>query len=685
MENNFYYNNDVCIVGVGCVLPEANNPQEFWKNITKGHCSIRKMPEARFSSDLYLDKTGEFEDKVYSNEAAFVESGIFNGTENNTRLSLLALEATKQAIACLKDKSLDKYKKKTAVFLGCMSIDETLNLQKLYIHNKESLEKYIEGSYLKNKDKIIRDMRNYFCGHTSSKEELIASTIANYTTGFVKKQFDISGQGCLVDAACASSMAALDISVEALKNYETDTVITGGVESNLDPGTFVLFGKVGALSKGAGRPFDKDTDGLSQGEGAVIFILQRMEDAIRDKNRIYGVIKSIGSSSDGRSSSLFSPSSTGQVLALEKAYAGIDKTLIDYIECHGTGTKVGDGIEVKALNEFFSGSRIPIGSVKALIGHTKGAAGAAGVLKCILSMEVKIIPASPYINNSIAPDDGAVYINKKNITVSGDKKTSMRFGISSFGFGNINYHVVLDEFRKDYSIHKRVAHEASADKEMVVIIGRGQALLNKFNEEDIIEKFKIPPRGIEQTDKTQLLSLKAVADAFERSNIEIDMLDKNKVVVISASTLCLDAAIDFDERVRHFELKKALPFLSGDDLGFIIRHKEKFPKITEDTSSGILNNVISGKICNTFDFKGKNFNIDSDFNSASIAMDVIQRELRKEESAVVILVFFDEKLNEKYMRIERGDATCLIFSTLNYALEKNFPIRETLKKINYHD
>jgi len=458
-------------------------------------------------------------------------------------------------------------------------------------------------------------------------------------------------------------------------------VITGGIESNLGPDTFVLFSKVGALSKGKCSPFDKSADGLSQGEGAVVFVLQRVEDALKDGNKIYGVIKSIGGSSDGKSSSLFSPSSEGQMLALSRAYDGLDKNEVDYIECHGTGTKIGDKTELRSLNEFFKGARIPVGSVKSLIGHTKGAAGAAGLLKCLLSMNNKVIPPSKYIKNPAVPFDAVVHINKKAISIK-SKQRPLRFGVSSFGFGNINYHIVLDEFRSDFAVLKK--ENTSTDNDEIVVIGQGSAPSFGIDPKSVEEKFKIPPRSILQADRVHFQALWSVADAFERSNIKIGSLDKENVFVVSATILGLDAAIDFAERVRHFEFKEALHFLDKKSVDIMIKHKNRFPEVTEDTGPGILNNVISGRICNIFDFKGKNFNVDADLNSFPAALNIVARELRS-KGGVAVLVFCEEVLDKKKIRVQRKKVSCLLLSTLGLAKKENYPIHELIKKIDYHD
>ncbi|MCR4330570.1 MAG: hypothetical protein NUV49_01680 [Patescibacteria group bacterium] len=681
MSKNFYYNNDVCVVGIGCVLPDANNPQEFWGNLSVGRCSIRKMPEERFKSRLYLSDDKNAEDKAYSNYAAFVENPLlFKQYKGKNRLQAMALEATRQSLEHLSPDTLKRAKKNTAVFLGCMDVDEAFAVQRFYRHNSESLKKYVEEKNLRNGREILTNIKKHFSEEDPPEEEIVSSMLTSSVVGLIKKNFGFRGEGALVDAACASSIAAMDVSVNALRDHKVDMVITGGIEGNLGPDTFVLFSKVGALSKGRCAPFDQSADGLSQGEGAVIFALQRVEDALKDGNTIYGVIRSIGGSSDGKSSSLFSPSSGGQILALRRAYEGFDKMAVDYIECHGTGTKIGDKTELRSLNEFFKGARIPIGSVKSLIGHTKGAAGGAGLLKCLLSMKNKTIPPSKYVKNSAAPLHGAVRVNKKTVAVK-KKNSQMRFGISSFGFGNINYHAVVDEFKNDFMVLKK--ENMSPDDNEIVIIGKGVSS-SKIDPKSIKEKFNIPPRSVPQADKVHFQALLSVADAFERSNIKIDSLDKENVFVISATTLGLGAAFDLADRVRHFEFKGALSFLDSKSIDLMIGHKNKFPKVTEDTGPGILNNVISGRICNAFDFKGKNFNIDADLNSFPAALNIAVRELRS-KGGVAVLVFCEEELDKKKMRVQRKKVSCLLLSTLGLAKKENYPIRELIKRIGYHD
>ncbi|MCK4386950.1 MAG: hypothetical protein KAV41_02625 [Candidatus Pacebacteria bacterium] len=688
MKKKSYYNDDICIVGLGCVLPDANNPQEFWNNLLAGNCSIKQIPDERWKSSLYLSPDKKAKDKTYSNFAAVVENNCLRKIcdklgldfSKNNRLQIMTLEATKQVFDCLKPKTLKEARKNTSVFLGCVNADELLVKQVFFLHNKKSLEKYIDQNGLKDKNKILKKIKEHFTDNNLDKEDEISSLLSTSVINLIKQKFHLQGEGALVDAACSSSLAALNIAVRNLRGYKTDLAIAGGIESNLGPGTFVLFSKVRALSKGCCHPFDERADGLSQGEGAAVFALQRMEDALRDKNKIYGIIKSTGGSSDGKSSSLFSPAVEGQLLAYKRAYKNLDKNSMDYIECHGTGTKIGDATELKSLTKFFGKRKIPIGSVKSLIGHTKGAAGAAGLLKCVLSLQHKIIPPSKYLKSPLSIKDVAVYVNKKPLKLK-DKQIPLRFGISSFGFGNINYHIVLDEFSKDGKIIKR---ENNKPENPIVILGDTSAPLNKVDFDLMVSKFKISRRSLPCIDKVQLQALSVVAKVFEKLKIDIHSLDSEKVSVISATNLGLEASSNFGNRIRHFEFKDALNFLDKKSVDLMIKHKNKFPKVTEDTGPGVLNNVIAGRVCNTFDFWGENFNIDSDFNSFSVALNVAVQKLQT-DSGLLVLLLCDDKLNRKKLCLDRTKVSCLALSTLNFAKEKNYPIQEVLEKVDYSE
>ena len=225
--------------------------------------------------------------------------------------------------------------------------------------------------------------------------------LGNCIAGRIANLFDLHGPNFIVDAACASAMAAFDASIAGLAAGEFDVAISGGIDRNMGPSTFVKFCKIGALSATGTRPFDEGADGFVMGEGAALFVLKRLDDAERAGDRIYAVVRGIGGASDGRGKGITAPNPVGQRLAVERAWrnAGLSPATCSLVEAHGTSTRVGDVVEVSSIADVFASAdiaagRIALGSVKSNIGHLKAAAGAAGLLKATLALHHKTIPPS---------------------------------------------------------------------------------------------------------------------------------------------------------------------------------------------------------------------------------------------------------------------------------------------------
>jgi acyl transferase domain-containing protein len=216
--------------------------------------------------------------------------------------------------------------------------------------------------------------------------------LSNCIAGRIANLFNFHGANYVTDAACASALAAMSAAVDGLVAGHFDAVLTGGVDRNMGPTSFVKFCKIGALSATGSRPYADGADGFVMGEGGAFFLLKRLADAERDGDRIYAVIRGIGASSDGRGKGITAPNPVGQRFALRHGWttAGLDPATCSLVEGHGTSTKVGDVVEVEALIESFGGAglpvhSIPLGSVKSNFGHLKSGAGAAGFLKAALA------------------------------------------------------------------------------------------------------------------------------------------------------------------------------------------------------------------------------------------------------------------------------------------------------------
>jgi polyketide-type polyunsaturated fatty acid synthase PfaA len=289
-------------------------------------------------------------------------------------------------------------------------------------------------------------------------ENAFPGLLGNVVAGRIANRLNLGGTNCTLDAACASSLAAFKMAISELTEYRTNLMITGGVDTDNSILTYLCFSKTPALSRSQqSRPFDADSDGILLGEGLGMMVLKRLEDAEKDGDRIYAVIKGIGTSSDGRFKSIYAPRAEGQVKALQRAYedAGFDPDSLGLIEAHGTGTVAGDSTEFEALNQFFSSHNIQkqsiaLGSVKSQIGHTKAAAGAASLIKAALALHHKILPPTINVvkpNPKLDIENSPFYLNTKaRPWIRAVEAAPRRAGVSSFGFGGTNFHILLEEY-----------------------------------------------------------------------------------------------------------------------------------------------------------------------------------------------------------------------------------------------
>ncbi len=245
----------------------------------------------------------------------------------------------------------------------------------------------------------------------------------------------------------------MSVAVEGLVDHRYDAAVTGGVDHNMGVAAFVKFCKIGALSATGTRPFDAGADGFVMGEGAALFVLKRLEDAERDGDRVYAVILGIGGASDGKGKGITAPNPVGQRLAVERAWeiAGEDPGTVSSIEAHGTSTRVGDATELQSLSDVFGpagATNVALGSVKSNIGHLKAAAGAAGMFKMVRSLHDKVLTPSLHFvdpNPNVDWDTSPFAVNTKLQDWATPPAGVRRAGVSAFGFGGTNFHVVLEE------------------------------------------------------------------------------------------------------------------------------------------------------------------------------------------------------------------------------------------------
>ena len=301
--------------------------------------------------------------------------------------------------------------------------------------------------------------------------------LPNIVSGRVANMLNLRGPNFITDAACASSFAAVEAAAEMLTECKADAVVAGGVDRNMGIGSFVKFCKIGALSATGTRPFGDGADGFVMGEGTGLFLLKRLVDAERDGDKIYAVIRGVGGASDGKGKGITAPNPIGQQLAIARAWenAGLDPATATLVEAHGTSTRVGDVVEVESLANVFGEARrgsIGLGSAKSNIGHLKAGAGAAGMLKATMALHHKVLPptlnanpANPNIDFSQTPF-ALLHEPRAWERTNG---TPRRCGVSAYGFGGTNFHLVLEEHmpgmltqdRKQFAVGEKVNNQPS--------------------------------------------------------------------------------------------------------------------------------------------------------------------------------------------------------------------------------
>ncbi|MEL3951843.1 beta-ketoacyl [acyl carrier protein] synthase domain-containing protein, partial [Streptomyces sp. LNU-CPARS28] len=287
---------------------------------------------------------------------------------------------------------------------------------------------------------------------------LLDGCLASGVAALLANEYGLDAVPLAVEAACASSLAALDVAVAALRSGTADYALAGGVELACNVRDMVLCSALGLLSHSRNAPFDAGADGFTPGDGCGLFLLKRYDDARRDGDTVHGVIRAVGASNDAKS--LIAPDVAGQVRAMQRAFAQVDfePCTVDYLEAHGTGTKVGDRVEIAAAARLYAGGPraepLRIGSAKSFFGHTFAAAGSAGLLRTLLALRAGTLPPNTLLR-TLNPALGLAAIPAEILTEerpwTRPPGRPRRAAVSSFGTGGINYHVLVEEHREEGS------------------------------------------------------------------------------------------------------------------------------------------------------------------------------------------------------------------------------------------
>lgn len=455
----------VAVVGVSALFPGSSDTRGFWADIMAGRDLITDVPPTHWLIDDYYDPDPSAPDKTYCKRGAFISPVDFdpmefglppNAVPSTDTTQILALMVAQRLLEDVSQGSLASLdRERISVILGVTSGQQLLNSLVSRIQRPIWIKALRENGIPEDEAKKICDdiARNYVSWDEASFPGLLGNVVA----GRIANRFDLHGTNTITDAACASSIAAVSMGINELQLGQSDLVISGGVDMMNDIFMYMCFSKTPALSpSGDCRPFSDGADGTLLGEGIGMMALKRLEDAERDGDRIYAVIRGVGTSSDGRSTSVYAPLPEGQLRAIRRAYemAGYGPETVELVEAHGTGTKVGDVAEFEALRQAFSersadAQWCALGSVKSQIGHTKAAAGAAGLFKAIMALHHKVLPPTIKIqrpNPALDLAKSPFYLNTQARPWIRGESHPRRAAVSSFGFGGSNFHVTIEEY-----------------------------------------------------------------------------------------------------------------------------------------------------------------------------------------------------------------------------------------------
>ncbi|MEZ4319046.1 MAG: SDR family NAD(P)-dependent oxidoreductase [Myxococcota bacterium] len=452
----------IAIIGASAIFPGSVDKTGFWNDILAGNDLVTDIPPTHWLIEDYYDPDPSVPDMTYAKRGAFLGDIDFDALDWGVPPSILPATDTVQLLALIAAKrvledaarvnAVDR--ERTSVILGVTSGQDLLGKMVSRLQHpvwKKSLRE------MGLPESEVQEACKRISSHYAKWEEsTFPGLLGNVVAGRIANRLDLGGTNCVTDAACASSFSAIQMAVNELTLHQSDLVISGGCDTMNDIFMFMCFSKTPALSaSGECAPFSDKADGTLLGEGLGMVALKRLEDAQRDGDRVYAVLKGVGSSSDGRSKSVYAPVPKGQSKAITRAYelAGYGTDTVELVEAHGTGTKAGDAAEFGGLQLAFDQREdrqyCALGTVKSQIGHTKAAAGAAGLFKAVMALHHKVLPPTIKIdqpNPKLDIENTPFYLNTIARPWIRSSDHPRRAGVSSFGFGGSNFHLAVEEY-----------------------------------------------------------------------------------------------------------------------------------------------------------------------------------------------------------------------------------------------
>ncbi|AFY54720.1 PfaB family protein [Rivularia sp. PCC 7116] len=690
----------IAIIGFSCLFPDAKNAEEFWHNLIeqKDSTSELSIDEIGIEPTIFYDPVKGKPDKVYSLQGGFVRNFKFDASGYNLPSSLLqnlddtfkwSLYAAKQALqnsGYLEDKSVLS---KCGVLLGTLSLPTKSSNQLFEPLYQQVLNPAI-GELLQQEDFEVASLP------PAEETSFYNAMISGLPAAIISQALSLSHIHFCLDAACSSPLYAARLASHYLWSHKADLMLAGGI-SCADP-IFIrmLFSGIQGYPENndISRPLDKSSRGLITSEGVGMLVLKRYSDAVRDGDRIYASITGNGLSNDGRGKHLLSPNPKGQTLAFERAYleADLDPKAIDYIECHATGTLLGDSTEFNSVETFFGKYQATpfTGSVKSNIGHLLTGAASASLIKVLLSMTKGIIPTTINITNPIGSEDNV--ISPSRIVTSPtnwhSKSGSIkRAAVSAFGLGGTNGHLILEQNKniisEESSQPLKLAKMAIVGMDVLfgdcdgldafersiyqgkqhfipLPAGRWHGvenqteLLEKYNLPDskvpsgaYISEFeidtvssKIPPNELDNLNKQQLLMLKVAERALKDAGVK----EGDKVAVLIAT----EAEFSVHQLQQRWNLSWEIK--EGLNASAISLSSDKVNKLETIVKDGIhpepadssefvsyITNIMASRISSLWNFSAPVLTISAGENSTFKVLEVAQHLLTTGEADAVLV------------------------------------------------
>jgi PfaB family protein len=688
----------IAIIGFSCLFPDAKTPDDFWQNLLHGKDSTSSVTAKEIGVDpeIFYEQTKGKPDKIYSLKGAFIRDFQFDATgyqippefletlDNTFKWSLYTAKEALQHSGYLNDA---KNREKCGVILGALSLPTKYSNQIFAPMYQQVLTPAIK-ELLHQKEFTFPSF--FTSGQASNHNAMISGLPA----AVIAKALSLSNINFCIDAACSSPLYSIKLASHYLWTHKADLMLAGGISCSDPLFLRMLFSGIQAYPEDndISRPFDKNSRGIMTAEGAGMFVLKRYSDAVRDGDKIYATILGNGLSNDGKGKHLLSPSAKGQILSFERAYkeAQINPQDIDYLECHATGTLLGDTTEFNSIETFFSQHQAQplVGAVKANVGHLLVGAGGVSLMKVLLSMAEGVIPATININESVGTSSNI--ISSESIVRSNtpwlNKNSVKRAAISAFGFGGTNAHMIVEQ---GSTSGKAEADEPLQPAKMAIVgmdaffggcngldafersiyegkqqfiplpenrwtgIENVESLLKQYNLPEgkapigaYIQDFeldtlssKIPPNELDKLNPQQLLLLKVAERALKDASIKEG---GNVAVIIAAET-------EFSVHQLQQRWNLSWQIKEGLNAGEICLPSDKIAQLETIVKDGIhhpvelsefvsyISNVMASRISSLWDFSGATFTISSGENSTFKALEIAQHLLTTGEADAVLV------------------------------------------------